>query len=96
MRVLVLPEVHQLTRMESRGLVERVGGEAGGHRTRTGLTAEGLRAAQSAIRVHVGNIRRCFLDPLTPEQATAIRAWSEQTASRIEPRGGDAACQHPS
>jgi DNA-binding MarR family transcriptional regulator len=81
---------HQLTRMENRGLVERTGSEAGGHRTGTGLTAEGRRAAQSAIRVHGDNIRRCFLDPLTLGQAAAIRAWSEQTIGRIGPGRGDA------
>jgi hypothetical protein len=41
-----------------------------------------------AIRVHAENIRRWFLDPLTQEQATAIRAWSEQTVGRFEPRAG--------
>jgi hypothetical protein len=38
--------------------------------------------------VHAENIRRWFLDPLTQEQATAIRAWSEQTVGRFEPRAG--------
>jgi DNA-binding MarR family transcriptional regulator len=74
---------HQLTRMENRGLVERTG--AGGRRTGIGLTAEGRRVVEDAVRVHSGNIRRLFLDPLTAEQAAAAQAWSEQLVQRIEP-----------
>lgn len=77
---------HLLTRMENRGFVERPQGETGGHRTGIGLTVKGRRAVQSAILGHAGNIRRYFLDSLTPEQAAAIRAWSEQMVDRIEPR----------
>lgn len=82
---------HQLTRMENRGLVEQTESGASGRRTRIGLTAQGHRVAQSAILGHAGNIRRYFLDLLSPEQAEAIRAWSEQTIDRIEPRCGDGA-----
>jgi DNA-binding MarR family transcriptional regulator len=74
---------HQLTRMENRGLVTRVESGASGRRTRIGLTANGRRVAKSATTVHAGNIRRHFLDTLTPEQAAAIRAWSTQTVERI-------------
>jgi DNA-binding MarR family transcriptional regulator len=80
---------HMLTRMENRGLVERTRSGAAGRRTGIGLTAGGRRAAQSAIVGHAGNIRRYFFDSLTPEQAAAIRTWSEQTIDRIEPGGGD-------
>ncbi|GLY80962.1 MarR family winged helix-turn-helix transcriptional regulator [Actinoallomurus iriomotensis] len=79
---------HQLTRMENRGFVERTQCGAGGRRTRIGLTATGHRAAQSAILGHAGNIRRYFLDSLTPEQAAAIRAWSEQMIDQVEPPHG--------
>jgi DNA-binding MarR family transcriptional regulator len=82
---------HLLTRMESRGLVERTRSGAGGRRTGIGLTAEGRRVVQSALLGHAGNIRRYFLDPLLPEQAAAIRAWSEQVVDRIEPSGGEPA-----
>jgi DNA-binding MarR family transcriptional regulator len=77
---------HQLTRMENRGFVARTESGTGGRRTRIELTAEGDRAARDAIAGHAGNIRRYFLDTLTPEQATAIRAWSEQLVDRVEPR----------
>jgi DNA-binding MarR family transcriptional regulator len=82
---------HQLTRMENRGFVKRTQYGADGRRAGIGLTAEGRRAAQRAVLVHAGNIRRYFLDSLTPEQATVIRAWSEQVTDRIEPRWGESA-----
>lgn len=80
---------HQLTRMEKRGFVQRTQYGADGRRAGIGLTAEGRRAAQSAILVHGGNIRRHVLDSLTPEQASVIRAWSEQAVDRLEPRRGE-------
>jgi DNA-binding MarR family transcriptional regulator len=82
---------HQLTRMEKRGFVERTRYGADGRRAGVGLTAEGRRAAQSAVLVHGRNIRRHFLDPLPPEQASAIREWSERAVDRLEPRRSEAA-----
>jgi DNA-binding MarR family transcriptional regulator len=78
---------HQLTRMENRGLVETTECGAAGRRTRIGLTAQGRRVAQRAVLGHGGNIRRYFLDPLTTEQAAAIRTWSEQMLDRAEDAG---------
>ena len=73
---------HLLTRMENRGLVARTEDGATGRRTGIELTGEGRRTAESATRAHGANIRRLVLDRLAPEQAAAIRAWSEQL---IEP-----------
>ncbi|WP_316782188.1 MarR family winged helix-turn-helix transcriptional regulator [Streptomyces sasae] len=85
---------HQLTRMENRGFVKRTRYGADGRRAGIGLTPDGRRAAENAILVHADNIRRHFLAPLTPEQSSVIRAWSEQVVDRIEPShdetGGDA------
>ncbi|MGW4215244.1 MarR family winged helix-turn-helix transcriptional regulator [Lentzea sp. NPDC004789] len=75
---------HQLTRMEKRGFVERTQYGADGRRAGIGLTSEGRRAAQSAILVHGNNIRRHFLDSLTPDQASVLRTWSEQAADRLD------------
>jgi DNA-binding MarR family transcriptional regulator len=82
---------HQLTRMEKRGFVERSQYGADGRRAGIGLTAEGRRAAQSAIFVHGANVRRHALNSLTAEQASVIRSWSERVVDRIEPRDGEAA-----
>lgn len=76
---------HQLTRMERRGFVERTEYGADGRRAGVGLTAEGRDAARSALLVHGAHIRRHFLDALTPEQTAVVRAWSDQTAARIDP-----------
>jgi DNA-binding MarR family transcriptional regulator len=80
---------HQLTRMENRGFVERTGRETSGRRAGIGLTAEGSRVAQSAILVHAGNIRRHFLESLTPQQAAVFRSWSEQVVDRIGARSNE-------
>ncbi len=77
---------HQLTRMEGRGLVQRTESGARGRRTGVGLTAEGRCLAESAVLAHGETVRRCFLDHLTPDQAAAIRAWSEQTITRGDAR----------
>ena len=74
---------HQLTRMENRGFVAQTESGASGRRTRIGLTATGGRVVQAAILAHGANIRRYFLDSLTPDQATTIRTWSEQVIDRI-------------
>jgi DNA-binding MarR family transcriptional regulator len=76
---------HQLTRMEHRGFVEQTQRGAGGRRTGIGLTATGRRVARSAVVVHGANVRRYFLDSLTPEQRAVIRTWSEEMIDRIEP-----------
>ncbi|MDT0440261.1 MULTISPECIES: MarR family winged helix-turn-helix transcriptional regulator [Streptomyces] len=82
---------HQLTRMEKRGFVKRTRYAVDGRRAGIGLTAEGRGAAQKAVLVHGDNIRRYFLDSLTPEQASVIRAWSEQAVDRLDRHGSDAA-----
>ncbi len=76
---------HQLTRMESRGLVTRSERGAKGRRTGIGLTREGRGLAERAVIAHASNIRTYFLEPLLPEQGAAIRAWSEQMIDRLAP-----------
>ncbi|WP_369192093.1 MarR family winged helix-turn-helix transcriptional regulator [Streptomyces sp. R08] len=80
---------HQLTRMEKRGFVQRTQYGTDGRRAGIGLTAEGRRAARSALLVHGGNIRRHVLDSLSPELTSLIRAWSEETVDRLEPHRGE-------
>jgi DNA-binding MarR family transcriptional regulator len=82
---------HLLTRMESRGLVTRAETGVSGRRTGISMTAKGRQATDRALRVHAANIRRFFLDTLTPDQAAAIKAWSEQTVDRLEPKEAEAA-----
>jgi len=77
---------HQLTRMEGRGLVDRSEAGASGRRTRVELTAKGRSLVERAVTRHEDNVRRYFLDPMGPDQAEALRAWSEQLIERLEPQ----------
>jgi len=75
---------HQLTRMEARGLVERVEAESSGRRIGIMLTASGRDAAEKAVVGHGANIRRLFFDNVTPDQAGALQAWSREAVERFE------------
>ena len=77
---------HQLTRMESRGFVRRTESGASGRRTGVGLTPQGRRLAERAVLGHAGNVRDLFFESLSPDQASAIRGWSEQMIDRVAPR----------
>src|SRR3984893_3977993 len=63
---------HQIRRMEARGLVRREECSSDGRGTFAVLTPIGLQAIQRAAPHHVESIRRPLLDPLTPEQVTAL------------------------
>jgi DNA-binding MarR family transcriptional regulator len=82
---------HQLTRMESRGLVVSSESGASGRRTGIALTPQGLQVAESAVLGHARNVRHCFFDLLSPGQAAAIRAWSEHLIELVERGSADAA-----
>ncbi|KAB8189004.1 MarR family transcriptional regulator [Nonomuraea phyllanthi] len=79
---------HQLTRMESRELVDRTEGRSG-RRIGIGLTAKGRNVVENAVLGHADNIRRYFFETLTPEQAAAIHVWSRQIVDRFEARSGE-------
>jgi DNA-binding MarR family transcriptional regulator len=68
---------HLLSRMESRGLVQRAEGGAPGRRTAISLSSAGRDAAEAALLVHARTIRRLFFDRVTTAQAAAIQTWSE-------------------
>lgn len=67
---------HQLTRLETRGLVDRIEGGALGRRTGVKLVREGRRLAKQAIAVHAVAVRETFFDVVTPAQLEAIGSWS--------------------
>lgn len=64
---------HQITRMESRGLVTRAASEGDKRGMFAVLTPEGLAAIERAAPSHVESVRRNFLDFLSPEQLEIIR-----------------------
>jgi DNA-binding MarR family transcriptional regulator len=64
---------HQITRMENRGLVRRDDCEGDKRGTFTVLTADGMAAIERVAPDHVENVRRHFIDRLTPTQLEQIR-----------------------
>lgn len=59
---------HQVARMETRGLVERVVCDSDGRGTWVTLTVEGKRAFLGAVREHAVAIRELFFDELQPDE----------------------------
>lgn len=76
---------HQVARMESRGLVERIECATDGRGTWVSLTAEGRRTLLSATRDHAAAIREYFFDEIgTDEKATIGRA-AERVLDKLNP-----------
>ena len=64
---------HQISRMENRGLVRRDECEGDKRGTFAVLTAEGVAAIERVAPYHVENVRRHFIDRLSPRQLEEIR-----------------------
>ena len=64
---------HQISRMENRGLVRRDDCEGDKRGTFAVLTTEGLAAIQRVAPDHVENVRRHFIDRLSPRQLEETR-----------------------
>ena len=65
---------HQISRMEKRGLVRRDDCEGDKRGTFAVLTAGGFEAIERVAPYHVENVRRHFIDQLTPHQLEEIRS----------------------
>lgn len=76
---------HQVTRMESRGLVERSECKDDLRGTWIGITSEGRRAALGAMREHTATLRTLFFDVLTDEEKASLRHISERVLRAINP-----------
>ena len=68
---------HHLTRMQGRGLVDRQECPTDGRGAFVVLTAAGRQAIEAAAPLHVAEVRRLFLDTLTPEQLDALGEISQ-------------------
>ncbi len=64
---------HQVTRMENRGLVRRDECEGDRRGTFAVLTAEGMATIERVAPDHVENVRRHYIDRLSPRQLEEIR-----------------------
>lgn len=76
---------HQVTRMESRGLVERSECEDDLRGTWIGLTSDGRRAVLGAMRKHTSTIRELFFDVLTDDEKAALGSASDRVLEAINP-----------
>ena len=65
---------HQITRMEKRGLVRRDDCEGDKRGTFAVLTKAGLEAIERVAPYHVEQVRRHYIDRLTPQQLEEIRS----------------------
>jgi DNA-binding MarR family transcriptional regulator len=65
---------HQITRMEKRGLVRRDDCEGDKRGTFAVLTKAGFEAIERVAPYHVENVRRHYIDRLTPQQLEEIRS----------------------
>jgi DNA-binding MarR family transcriptional regulator len=64
---------HQISRMESRGLVRRDNCEGDKRGTFAVLTDLGIQAIKQVAPDHVEHVRRHFIDRLTPRQLEEVR-----------------------
>lgn len=74
---------HQLSRMSSRGLVQRTRKSSSG--ISVGITDAGRLLLDKARPVHAASVRRHFLDLLTPDDLPELIAINE----RLRQSGGD-------
>lgn len=75
---------HQLTRMERRGLLRRVGCAEDGRSAQLTLTPEGRAAIESAAPGHVAAVRRLVIDDLSPAEMDALIALAARVGAAIE------------
>ncbi|HNP15326.1 MAG: MarR family transcriptional regulator [Cryobacterium sp.] len=75
---------HQVTRMVSRGLVERSECPDDLRGTWISPTRDGLRAVLGAMREHSATIRRLFFDVLTDEELATLGTASERVLEAID------------
>ena len=74
---------HQLTRMASRGLVERIECDTDGRGSLIVLTRAGRLALLRAMRDHALAIRALFLDLLAPDEKRAIANASSRVLEKL-------------
>jgi DNA-binding MarR family transcriptional regulator len=74
---------HHLTRMVKRGLVERTECASDARGTFVTLTDAGRTAIEGAAPSHVADVRRWFVDVLTPEQLAAVGEASEAVLAAL-------------
>lgn len=75
---------HHVTRMERRGLVQRVECPTDGRSAFVVLTVCGRAAIEAAAPQHVETVRRLFIDELTSEQLKTLEEIATQVLARLD------------
>ena len=75
---------HQLTRMERRGLVRREECVSDARGAFVVITEAGRTAIEAAAPRHVDDVRRWFVDALSPQQLDALNDIATSVLSRLE------------
>jgi DNA-binding MarR family transcriptional regulator len=79
---------HHLTRMEHRGLVVREECTTDARGAHVALTGAGRRALGDAAPAHVAEVRRVFLDALSPAQVDALGEIADAVLARLDADDG--------
>jgi DNA-binding MarR family transcriptional regulator len=79
---------HHLTRMERRGLVVREECTTDARGAHIALTRAGRRALDDAAPAHVAEVRRVFLDALSPAQVDALGEIADAVLARLDADDG--------
>ena len=74
---------HQVTRMVSRGLLERTECDTDARGVWVGITSEGSRTLLSATRDHTEAIRDWFFDVLTDDEKHVFQAASQRMRAKL-------------
>ncbi len=82
-----LPRLSKVvSRLESRGIVERSGSEGDGRAVSVSLTGEGRRVLVHATPGHIAYVRQLVIDRLTPEQLEALATALEPVVEALDPQ----------
>jgi DNA-binding MarR family transcriptional regulator len=83
---------HHLSRMGERGLVERQFCPTDNRGSFVAITESGRAAIAAAAPQHVEDVRRLFIDVLTPEQLDAIADIADTVLANLDGDDADDAC----
>lgn len=81
---------HHLTRMEGRGLISRAECATDARGAFVVITEKGRAAIEAAAPHHVEDVRRLFVDALTPDQLDALAQISDAVLARLAADGDEA------
>lgn len=80
---------HQISRMESRGTVDRAACESDARGFDVVLTRSGRRAIEAAAPIHLEAVRHCFIDLLSAEQLDTLGDIAEIVIGHLESEEGE-------